>query len=84
MVCGNAGLIGEEMFAIDGCKLPSNASKDWSGTHADLTKKQLKIDRAVRRMLKRHKDEDVKQINEPEIRQRDEQQINKLKAISKK
>jgi transposase len=28
MVCGNAGLIGEEMFAIDGCKLPSNASKD--------------------------------------------------------
>jgi hypothetical protein len=43
------------MFAIDGCKLPSNASKDWSGTHADLTKKQLKIDRAVRRMLKRHR-----------------------------
>ena len=84
MVCGNAGLIGEEMFAIDGCKLPSNASKDWSGTHADLTKKQLKIDRAVRRMLKRHKEENVKQINEPEIRQRDEQQIEKLKAISKK
>lgn len=84
MVCGNAGLIGEEMFAIDGCKLPSNASKDWSGTHADLTKKQLKIDRAVRRMLNRHKEEDVKQINEPEVRQRDEAQIKKLKAISKK
>lgn len=84
MVCGNAGLIGEEMFAIDGCKLPSNASKDWSGTHADLTKKQLKIDRAVRRMLKRHKDEDIKQINEPEIRQREQAQIKKLKAISKK
>ena len=84
MVCGNAGLIGEEMFAIDGCKLPSNASKDWSGTHADLTKKQLKIDRAVRRMLKRHKEEDVKQINEPEIRQKDEAQIKKLKSISRK
>ena len=84
MVCGNAGLIGEEMFAIDGCKLPSNASKDWSGTHADLTKKQKKIDRAVRRMLKRHKEEDSKQINEPEIRLKDETQIKKLKAISKK
>jgi len=84
MVCGNAGLIGEEMFAIDGCKLPSNASKDWSGTHADLTKKQHKIDRAVRRMLKRHKEEDSKQINEPEIRLKDEAQIKKLKAISKK
>ncbi len=48
LVCMKAGLIGEEMFAIDGCKLPSNASKDWSGNHADLTKKQQKIDRAVR------------------------------------
>jgi transposase len=84
MVCGNAGLIGEDMFAIDGCKLPSNASKDWSGTHADLTKKQQKIDRAVRRMLTRHKEEDSKQINEPEIRRKDEAQIKKLKAISKK
>ena len=84
MTCGNAGLIGEEMFAIDGCKLPSNASKDWSGTHADLTKKQLKIDRAVRRMLKRHKNDDSKQINEPELRLREEAQIKKLKAISKK
>lgn len=84
MTCGNAGLIGEEMFAIDGCKLPSNASKDWSGTHADLTKKQHKIDRAIRRMLKRHKEEDSQQINEPEIRQKDQQQIEKLKAISKK
>jgi hypothetical protein len=26
------GLIGKEMFAIDGCKLPSNATKAWSGT----------------------------------------------------
>ena len=84
MVCGNAGLIGEEMFAIDGCKLPSNASKDWSGTRADLTKKQHKIDRAIRRMLKQHKEEDIKQINEPEIRQKDEAQIKKLRAISKK
>jgi len=84
MVCGNAGLIGEEMFAIDGCKLPSNASKDWSGTHADLTKKQHKIDRAVRRMLKRHKEDDVNQINESEIHQKEAEQIKKLKNISGK
>jgi len=84
MVCSNAGLIGEEMFAIDGCKLPSNASKDWSGTHADLTKKQLKIDRAVRRMLKRHREEDANECVDPDIRQRDEEQIKKLQAISRK
>ena len=32
LVCDDLGLIGKEMFAIDGCKLPSNASKEWSGT----------------------------------------------------
>lgn len=84
MVCGQAGLIGQEMFAIDGCKLPSNASKDWSGTHADLSSKQHKIDRAVRRMLKKHREEDDKQITCPDIRQQEQQQIEKLKAVSKK
>ena len=29
------GPIGKEHFAIDGCKLPSNASKKWSGTHKE-------------------------------------------------
>jgi len=84
MVCGNAGLIGEEMFAIDGCKLPSNASKDWSGTHEDLSKKQKKIDRAVRRMLTRHREEDTKETIDFDMRKREEQQIIKLKTISKK
>jgi hypothetical protein len=30
--CYALGLIGGELFAIDGCKLPSNAAKEWSGT----------------------------------------------------
>lgn len=34
------GLIGKDTFAIDGCKLPSNASKEWSGTHEELKKKR--------------------------------------------
>jgi len=36
LTCDELGLIGRELFAIDGCKLPSNASKEWSGTRADL------------------------------------------------
>ncbi len=28
MTCDEMGLIGKEMFAVDGCKLPSNASKE--------------------------------------------------------
>ncbi|WP_146866940.1 transposase, partial [Aliivibrio fischeri] len=46
MTCEQQGLIGGNMFAIDGCKIPSNASKEWSGTHAELTRKKAKLERA--------------------------------------
>jgi transposase len=36
LVCDRLGLIGRQMFAIDGVKLPSNADKRRSGTHAEL------------------------------------------------
>ena len=36
--CDEMGLIGKEMFAVDGVKLPSNASKEWSGTRAPAWK----------------------------------------------
>jgi transposase len=58
LVCDEAGLIGREMFAIDGVKLPSNASKQWSGTRADFKKKVEKMERAVRYLVKRHRDSD--------------------------
>ena len=32
LVCDEQEVIGREMFAIDGCKMPSNASVTWSGT----------------------------------------------------
>jgi transposase, IS4 family len=32
LICDESGLIGKEHFAIDGCKLPTDASKQWSGT----------------------------------------------------
>ena len=38
MICCKSGLVGKRHFAIDGCKLPSDASKEWSGKHADLKK----------------------------------------------
>jgi len=31
MVCEEEGLLGGTFFALDGCKLASNASKEWSG-----------------------------------------------------
>src|SRR5687767_10790755 len=47
LVCDEAGLIGKEMFAVDGVKLPSNASKEWSGTKADFKKKARKLERGI-------------------------------------
>jgi len=84
LTCGKMGLIGKEMFAIDGCKMPANASKEWSGTRQNLRKKAEKIDRAVRFLLKRHREEDRQETREPSRRQREEQQIEKLQAASRK
>ena len=84
LICDHMGLIGKEMFAIDGCKMPSNASKEWSGNKADLKRKADKIDRAVRHMLRKHRDDDHHAENDKEIRKREEQQIEKLKNVSAK
>ena len=58
LVCDEAGLIGREMFAVDGVKLPSNASKEWSGTREEFKKKVDKIERAVQVLTQRHRRDD--------------------------
>jgi transposase len=59
LICDEMKLIGKDMFSIDGCKLPSNASKEWSGTKADFQKKKQKMERAIRRILKKHREMDL-------------------------
>ncbi len=61
LICDEMKLIGKDMFAIDGCKLPSNASKEWSGTKAELNKKKQKMERAIRRILKKHRETDIEE-----------------------
>ncbi|MCS7488762.1 hypothetical protein UA24_20505, partial [Marinomonas sp. BSi20414] len=58
MICCKSGLVGREHFAIDGCKLPSDASKAWSGTHADLRKKSDKLKATARKIIERHQSND--------------------------
>jgi transposase len=57
-ICDRQGLIGREMFAIDGVKLPSNASKVRSGTRAEFERQAAKLEAAVQGMLERHREED--------------------------
>jgi len=85
LVCSSQGLIGGEMFAVDGCKMPSNASKEHSGTHAEFAKKQKKINRAVRRLLARHREEDsLGQDNTHTRRAAEEKNIATLRKASRK
>ena len=83
LICDELGLIGREMFAIDGCKLPSNASKEWSGTRADLRKKRKKVDRAVRRILKKHRASD-REEGDDDVVEREKRQVATLRAASRK
>ncbi|MCF6283393.1 MAG: hypothetical protein L3J28_14530 [Candidatus Polarisedimenticolaceae bacterium] len=83
LMCDQLGLISKEMFAVDGCKLPTNAAKEWSGTHEELDKKHKKIDRAVQRMLAKHKTNDHQEKHAASI-ERETKQIKKLKAASSK
>jgi transposase len=47
LVCDQEGLLGGSFFAIDGCKMASNASKQWSGKIKDLQKRKEKIERKI-------------------------------------
>jgi hypothetical protein len=58
LVCDQEGLLGKELFAIDGCKLPSNASKEWSGTFKELAEKRDKIKRQIRYWMSEHQKND--------------------------
>ena len=53
VVCDRQRLIGRELFAIDGVKLPSNASKEKSGTRADFERQAAKMEAAVKAMMER-------------------------------
>jgi len=65
MICDKEGLIGRNMFAIDGCKIKSNASKEYSGTFEELRRKEAKLRRASQRILARHQAQDG--LSEDEI-----------------
>ena len=51
LVCEQENLLGGTFFALDGLKLPSNASKRWSGSLSDISKKKEKIERKVKQLL---------------------------------
>lgn len=83
LICDQMKLIGKDMFAIDGCKLPSNASKEWSGTKAEFSKKKQKMERAIRRILKKHREMDLAE-KDIDVVEKEKQYIRTLRSQIKK
>ncbi len=94
LICSQEGLIGKEMFAIDGCKISSNCAKEWSGTRADFQRRSEKLDRSITFLLEKHRETDCEQEKAPHDddasgpagnqRQKEERAIKRLRAHKEK
>lgn len=84
LICHEQGLLGNELFAIDGCKQPSNASKQWSGTFKELEEKRAKIKRQIQHHIKEHKALDANESRNEARVKRSKQTIETLEKASKK
>jgi transposase len=58
LVCHEEGLLGATHFALDGLKLPANASREWSGKLEDLRLKQRKLEAKIAEKLAEHRARD--------------------------
>lgn len=58
LVCQEMGLLGGTFFALDGVKLPSNASTKWSGTCSELQRKKTRLEVKIEQLLEAHVQED--------------------------
>ena len=84
LICDEQGLLGHELFAIDGCKLPSNAAKTWSGTHQELAHKRDKLKKLIQHQLAEHQKLDQEDSFEAEQAQRIQQSIDTLNTAADK
>jgi len=53
-ICAQLDLIGTEQFALDGCKLPSNAAKEHSGSFAEYHKKIASLAKKIELLMSQH------------------------------
>jgi transposase len=70
LVCEQENLLGGTFFALDGLKLPSNASMQWSGKLSQIGKKKEKIERKVKQLLEQQITTDKESSNQSTDRSR--------------
>ena len=80
LVCEEEDLLGGTHFSLDGLKLSSNASKEWSGKFDDLKKKQETLKRKVKEAVREHRALDKRERGKDSTdRKRREKRIKRLK-----
>ena len=81
LVCDEEGLLGGTHFSLDGLKLSSNASKEWSGSFEDLGKKKEALEKKVKEAVQEHRvaDERDGKKKSDNDRERREKRIRRLK-----
>jgi|TARA_B110000116_G_scaffold32595_1_gene24800 transposase len=84
LVCDQQGLLGNELFAIDGCKMSSDASKEYSGTIKELGQKRDKISKKIHYCLKEHKKLDGRKPSDRDRKKRLGQEAKTLTKSFKK
>src|SRR5210317_1696787 len=85
LVCEQEDLLGGTFFAIDGCKMPTNASKEWSGKFSELQKRKEKIEDKIKVLVEDHieKDKEENTIKGQTLVNR-EKQIKRLQQQAEK
>lgn len=78
VTCDRLGLIGKEHFAIDGVKLPSNVSKERSGTHAELLQRAQRLEKAAKRIIEYHQAQD-QSSREQDLEGKRQQQVEQIR-----
>jgi transposase len=82
-LCSSEGLIGKSMFAVDGCKISSNCSKEWSGTRKDFEKKRTKLEKLIGRLLEKHRRRDELELDDETVK-KEKRAVHRLREKLKK
>jgi hypothetical protein len=76
--CAGLGLIGGQTFAIDGCRLPSNASIELTGTEKDLEKRLKIYRRMAEKHIEKHRRQDEMKTTDEETKRHYQERQRKL------
>ena len=78
------GLIGRQMFAIDGVKLPSNASKAKSGKRKDFVRQAAKMEKAVEQILAKQRSGRCERKRSRAAERKEQRRLERLQAEAAK